>query len=524
MRAHNHRPWCPILLAVAIFSPGAVADTCNLQCERQTAIQLLNRGDARAAVESLKRARERFPDDRRLVLLLARSYLLEDNLFWAERTLRDAVAAWPDDVELRSWLAAVHLRQGDPDLVRGDLLPDLQPADDPQRARWRLLTASQARLSGDRTGADEALAEINRKSTLFPEDRDLWAFLHASTDPWWSKSITGTLEVGLGRTSNALAGSPTDPGVSGGASGLGLIELRSRLIPPMRSSLRPAFDLEIIGHGLGNDLYSDLSTLLGAFRVGAVVDSDKRRLGFGYRAEALFLNQDPSLYSEAHRAELEVEWARGSVVFAGGGHRAYRDERRTRWEADLGFGGSIGRLEGAPILAGATLRLADAESPAYDQRGISAALSARVHLTYRTALQFALSAVWDDYFNSGGEEGLIVFGTEEKRRDLLGRAAITLWAPPWKSLRPSVELRYTQRASTADETPGFDFSYTEWRIVAWLQWTFAADPWAPRVSHDADHVPLEWGLESDAGVDEDRILDLLRRDEDLRRGSSCGIP
>jgi hypothetical protein len=318
---------------------------------------LLERGETRAAVEYLKHTRERFPDDRGLILLLARSYLLEDNLFWAERILRDAVATWPDDVELRTWLAAVHLRQGDPDLVLDDLLPDLQPSEDPQRARWQLLAASQARLSGDQAGADDALAQINRKSALFPEDRALWAFLHASTDPWWSESITGTLEVGLGRTSNALAGSPTDPGASGEASGLGLIELRSRLVPSVKSSIRPAFDLEIIGHGLGNESFRDLSTLLGAFRVGAVVAKTERRLSFGYRAEVLFINQDEALFSEAHRAELEVEWARGTVIFDG-----------------------------------------------------------------------------------------------------------------------------------------------------------------------ADHVPLEWGLESDTGMDEDRILDLLRRDEDLRRGSSCGIP
>ena len=513
-----------VLLAAAILIPGSAPGECDLACKRLSAAQLLAFGETRAAIEYLKLARERFPDDRGLILLLARSYLLEDNLFWAERILRDAVATWPDDVELRTWLAAVHLRQGDPGLVLDDLLPDLQPSEDPQRARWQLLTASQARLSGDRVGADDALGQINRKSTLFPEDRELWAFLHASTDPWWSESITGTLEVGLGRTSNALAGSPTDPGASGDASGLGLIELRSRLVPSVNSSIRPAFDLEIIGHGLGNESYRDLSTLLGTFRVGAVVAKTERRLGFGYRAEVLFINQDEALYSEAHRAELEVEWARGTVIFAGGGHRAYRDERRTRWEGDLGFGGSLGWLDGAPVVAGATLRLADAESPAYDQRGISAALSARVHLTFRTDLQFVLSTVWDDYFNSGGEEGLLVFGTEEKRRDLLGRAAITLWAPPWKSLRPSVELRYTQRASTADTTPGFDFSYTEWRIVAWLRWSFAADPWAPKIIDCADHVPLEWGLESDTGMDEDRILDLLRRDEDLRRGSSCGIP
>jgi len=513
-----------VLLAAAILIPGSAPGDCDLGCERQSAAQLLTRGETRAAIECLKHARERFPDDRGLILLLARSYLLEDNLVWAERTLRDAVVKWPDDVELRTWLAAVHLRQGDPDLALNDLLPDLQPSEDPQRARWQLLTASQAGLSGDRAGAEDALAQINRKSTLFPEDRALWAFLRANTDPWWTESITGTLEVGLGRTSNALAGSPTDPGTSGEASGLGLIDLRSRLAPPVRSSLRPTFDLEIIGHGLGNEAYRDLSTLLGTFRAGAVVAKTERRLSFGYRAEVLFINQDEALYSKAHRGELEVEWAKGTVIFAGGGHRAFRDERRTRWEGDLGFGGSLGRFEGAPVVAGATLRLADAESPAYDQRGISAALSARVHVTFRTALQFALSTVWDDYFNSGGEEGLLVFGTEEKRRDLLGRAAITLWAPPWKSLRPSVELRYTQRASTADTTPGFDFSYTEWRIVAWLRWSFAANPWAPKIIDRPDHVPLEWGLESDTGMDEDRILDLLRRDEDLRRGSSCGIP
>ena len=44
------------------------------------------------------------------------------NLFWAERSLRAALERWPDDVELRSWLAAVHLRQADPELV-GEALP-----------------------------------------------------------------------------------------------------------------------------------------------------------------------------------------------------------------------------------------------------------------------------------------------------------------------------------------------------------------------------------------------------------------
>lgn len=477
----------------------------------------------RAAIQALKDARGRFPGDRGLALLLARAYLLEDNLFWAERTLLDAIDRRPDDAELRAWLAVVHLRQGDPELVAADLAPELDPAEDPQRARWLLLAASRARLEGDDAGAAQALDEIDRTSMLFPEDRKVWAFLSSGSDPWWSESITGTLELGLGATSNALAGSPTDPGREGKSSGLGLIELRGRLLPPGRSSVRPAVELEIIGNGIDNPDYRELSTLQGALRVGAVVTGGKRRLAFGYRAEVLYLDQDPSLFSEAHRAELEIEWARGAVAFAGFGHREYRDDKRTRWEGDLGLGGPLGRLGKASLVGGTTLRLADAESPAYDQLGLSAALSARLPVAARSALWVDLSAVWDDYFNSGGPEGRPVFGTEEQRRDLLGRVTLTLWAPPWKRLRPGVELRYTDRVSTADTAPGFDFSFREWRAVAWLRFSFAGDPWGPRTAAGPDHVPLEWGLASDTAMDEERILDLLRRDEELRRGSSCGL-
>ena len=73
-----------ILLAAALLMPGATPDACDLDCERLIAVRLLESGETRAAVDSLKRACERFPEDRQLVLLLARSYLLSYNLFWAE--------------------------------------------------------------------------------------------------------------------------------------------------------------------------------------------------------------------------------------------------------------------------------------------------------------------------------------------------------------------------------------------------------------------------------------------------------
>jgi hypothetical protein len=251
--------------------------------------------------------------------------------------------------------------------------------------------------------------------------------------------------------------------------------------------------------------------------------SGDRRFGFGMRSEALLLNQEESLYSEAYRGEFEIEWKRGTVAFGGGGHRSYRDQRRTRWEADAGFGGPLGRIDGMALVGGATLLLADAESPAYDQIGASAAVSTRVNVTGTTALEVAVKGAWEDYLNSGGEEGLAVFGTEDKRRDVLGRAVLTLWIRPWKRLQPRCELWYTRRWSTADETPGFDFSYREWRFEAWIRWNFSADPWAPKTARAEDHVPLDWGLETGSGIQEDRILDLLRRDEELRRSSSCGL-
>ena len=513
-----------IFLAAVLLLTGLPQASLDAELEAQAASGLLGRGETRAAVERLRHATGLFPENRRLRLLLARAYLLEDNLFWAERTVHRALEQWPEDPELRSWLAAIHLRQGDPELVRHDLDPELEPAAGPQQARWRLLDASRARLESEPGERTEGVARLIAIESLYPEDRPVWAGLISSADPWWGAALTGTMDLGAGHTSNALAGSPTDPGHAGDPSNFLRAELRSRFVPPMAGKAKPVFELEVLGNGLLNEDYRELSTLQAGLRLGGVVDAPTHRWNFGYRAEALFIDQSLSRFSEAHRAEVELEWARGRVAFAGAGHRSYRDERRTGWEGNLGFGTPIGLDRRFPVLLGATLRLADAQSPAYDQIGLSAAASSTIPLGRRTSLRVGLAAIWDDYPHSGGEEGRHVFGTEEKRRDLLGRIAVTFWAPGWRSLRPGVELRYTQRDSTADQSPGFDFSYQEWRATVWLRWTFAADPWAPHTVREPDHVPLEWGLDDDSGVDQERILDLLRRDEELRRGTSCALP
>jgi hypothetical protein len=331
------------------------------------------------------------------------------------------------------------------------------------------------------------------------------------------------VEAAGGYTSNALAGAPTDPGASGTASALADIDLRARVAPRVSPSLRPVLEVDIVGHGLTKEAYRELSSLETSARAGALVTLGRYRTLLGYRAEVLFLNQTPSRYSEAHRGEIEIESARGWVVFGGAGHRAYRDERRTRSEWDLGIGGPTNLIPRTSLLLGATLRGGSALSPAYDFFGASLAAAARIGLPGGLSIRLSATASLDDYPHSGGLEGQIAFGTAEKRRDLLGRATVGIWLPERRGLRIGVEGEFARRDSTADSRPGSDFDYTEMQGRVVVRFTFGANPSAPHVARSAGHVPLEWGLDSGTDAESERIIDLLRQDEELRRGSSCGL-
>jgi tetratricopeptide (TPR) repeat protein len=511
------------LLVASMLAQVPPAPACDPACERAAAEQLFDEGNPRQAIERLRAALSRFPDDPTLQLLLARGYLLDDNLFWAERTLSAALAREPDDTEVREWLACVHIRQGDPDLALADLAAEHRPVSGPDLARWNLLEAFNARVAGESALARAALAAVPRKSEVYQEDREVWRSLHRRTDPWWLDPITGNLELGLGGTSNALAGAPTDPGASGGLSGLATIEAHGRLVPPVSGATSPILDLDLIGDGLSQAEYRELSNLDVSARVGGLFTGSRHRLVVGYRAEMLFLDQTPSLYAEAHRLELEIEGASGWALLAGAGHRAYQDELRTRWEGDVSVGGPLGRVAAVPVVAGAAVRLGDANSPAYDQRGVAAVVVGRFPVGRGWSTRLALSGALDDYPHSGGLEGLLVFGTTEKRRDLLGRIAVGVWTPRRGAARVGLEWQYTRRDSTANDRPGYDFSYREQRAMVLLHLELDADPWAPRAVRPPGHVPLEWGLGADGGEQEERILELLRQDEDLQRGCGCAV-
>jgi hypothetical protein len=502
---------------------GGDAPECDAPCERAAAARLIDAGAPREAVVRLRGALTRFPDDPELPLLLARAYLADGNLFWAERSLRDALARRPNDPGVLTWLACVHVRQGDPELAAADLAAAPPAAEGPAHARLRLAGALVARMRGDDAAARAALAGVPRGASLYPEDLPLWRHLRRALDAWWLDPVSGSLDGGVGHTSNALAGSPTDPGSSGGPSALGLLDLRSRLAPPARGVLRPVFDLEAEGELIGDEEVRDLSSVTAALRPGVLIGMGERRLLAAYRREALWLDQSESRYADAHRLELELEDSGGRVAALGAGRRIYRDEYRTRWEGDLGIGALLRLRTGAPAAVGVTARLADATAPAWDQRGATAAAATRFELGRGFAARVALAASWDEYPHSGGLAGLLAFGTTERRRDLLGRLTVAAIGPAWRGARPLLEVRATRRDSTADDLPGFDFDFTETRVSLRVQWRFAADPWAPHLAQPAGHVPLDWGLGKGDGGEQERILDLLRQDEELRRGSSCHV-
>jgi hypothetical protein len=513
---------CGLLLApLAAAAPEHAP--CDPACERRAAAEMLERGDVRAAIERLRLTVESNPDDPALRLWLARGYLLDDNLFWAERTLRAALVQGGEVSAARLWLTCVLLRQGDPELAGRELAAVTTPVEGAWRSRKMLLEAFRAQLASEPAAGRAALSILGRTATLFTEDRPVLAALRRRLDPWWLDPVSGELEVAIGHTSNALAGAPTDPGASGRGSALGEVTLRSRIAPPTGHVLRPVLDLDLLGRGMHERQYRELSSAQGAARFGALLTRERYRLLVGVRAERLLLDQSPSRYADARRGELEIEWPSGVLAFAGAGHRDYRDHDRTRNEWDAGVGTPLRLWPGVSMVLGATVRGADARLAAYDLRGASVATATRFGLGAGFAARVAATLSWEDYPHSGGADGEKVFGTSERRRDVLGKVALGLWLPSWRIVRAGVEWQYARRRSTADDRPGFDFSYRESRVRVLLRWSFGADPRAPRVVRPPEHVPLEWGFGAGRHGEDERIIELLRHDEELRRGSSCGV-
>jgi hypothetical protein len=511
-----------VLLVPAALA-GEAADPCAAACGADSACLAaqvacsFGRGEARAAVDRCKAARDMRPDDPDLGLLLAWAYLESGNRVWASRTLLAEVEAHPEDPRARAWAAWVVLEDGD--LARARLLLDEAPAlpPGPDAGRVALLRASLARLADQPEAALGAVDEAFVAPHLF-QDR--------------GEPISLRLEASGGGTTNAIESAPQDvgsgeAGVRNPIAPVAALDGVLRYEPWTSPRLRPLAETRLKGFSPLTDEAEGYGYLSGGVRLGGEAGpAEGRRTRLFYSGELMGLRGDRDqgeidaglpaveggLLMEAHRGELEVDLSPQVQLFAGAGRRVYRDLVRTRWELD-GGGAVVLPLSGGWNLTGiAAGRYQRARHPGWDSWGLTGLARLRVPLPAEGMVLLRTMVLWDDWPRFGEYEPAV-----QGRHDLSMKAEIGPWTRDLGGWRFGLTYAIAHRASTLE-----DYDYTEHRALIEARWQRAWNPRLPKVAaRDGFDLPLDWGLDSGGDQGLDRVQDLLRQEDSARRGSSC---
>jgi hypothetical protein len=473
-------------------------------------------GKTGQAIALLKEEIERHPLDKGLRLRLARAYLDDGNDFWALRTVTAAAEIHPEDCNLRLWQAFIQLRQGELESARNLLQPPCATWP-PTEARRSLLLALAEQGAGNVDVAQAHLDRARVERFAFVEDREAIAQVQAQLRPDFLAPFSGRLDLAVGGTSNARAGSPVDPGTQGNARSLvaqaaGFV----RFVSPGRAWARLSLEAEARALGYQADAGKDFSYLQLGGRPGVLFEALGKRALLGYRYEALLLaagdlyQDGPLWFFEAHRGEWELELGPSVTVFGGVGRRGFREIGRTRTEIDGGIGGGFPLGARLHVMAALSGRYHDAKNDAYDLRGVSLLLSAEHRFPGRTIARAGVLASADSYPRSAG-----YFDAEKDRRDLALRISLSVFAPPFEN---HVKLGVTYEFAVRDSTAA-PYAYSDHRLLAKLVWAFTADPWLPHPVTPVGHVPIDYRLE--AAESTEQVQDLLRSSEAAQRSSSC---
>ncbi len=515
--------------ALFFFNVRAGADDClrpcggDSKCEGRVLDCLLSAGETRPAIEHLKQQVAAFPDRTALSLLLARAYLADGNVSWALRTLRRAAGRDEHDCNLRGWIAWLQLGEGNLEATEHVLAESGCPAGPADEGRWRLLRAMLADARGE-TDIDVLLDDVSRAPAFYRGDEQHWLKLRAARRPGWIEPLQLRLETSLGYTSNAKAGAPADPDSRGSGSLLGRMDVFSRFVWPLDGFFRPALEAGLKGHGIGEQQEREFSYLELSARPGVILGAGATRVFLGYHADYLVLARETEAqrrFYEGHRGELDLEAGR-FTVFAGFGRRFFAESGRTRWEADGGLGVALRPAARTSLLLAAAIRYYWARTAPYRLFGATLLSALRQDLGNGLYGRLGLSLGYDDYFESGGSLGLLAFGSEDRRRDLLSRASAEIWSPSFLGARAAVGYEASWRQSSLDESNSTQvYDYLEHRLMVKLRWEFEWNPWAPTLLEPAGGVPLAGGAGEGSAFSSERIQDLLRQDEAARRGSSC---
>jgi hypothetical protein len=459
------------------------------------------------------------------VLRAAQRSLAEENWRAAQARIEQAAAAHPEDCTVRAWLAWIDIESGRGDPAEALLAAEGCPVTPEDQGRWALLRVLAAERRADAGAARSALREVGERQPLWPEDRALLRTLSARHLEGYTLPLEARAEIALGATSNAFAMSPTDaarreaPG-----SAVARPDLRLDLRAP-EGAVTPALELGARGYGISaaearEVSHADLS-VAASLRFGRGGWLPTAR----YRHDELLLDAAGGRYSAANEAEVEVSPSRDSTLYGGVGHRVFfTDDWRTRTEWNLA--GLLGTsLLSRPFVLGGAFRYYRAHRDVHDQVGGTLTAAGELPLRASLRARLAVSGAYDDFPRSGSLDGLVAFGTTDRRRDVTLRLSAGIWRALGARVALGLTYELARRWSTADSGVLRYYPYVDHRVLVSLRLGDGGNPWRARSARDPGRVALPYqDLGKRSVLWDDQMRRLLRQEEDLAADCGCIVP
>ena len=486
-------------------------------------------------LQQIKTLSREKPENRSWQLLLAKTYLTDNNHFWARNILNRYLELKPADCEVISWLAWISLAEGDlegaTDLLQRANCGFAKPGATKltkQNQKLKALTVRlqllRALLNYLRQKPAEAMNYLEESllyNHIFHEDLllrrysgNLLQFKHFSP---LSIRLDGT----LGYTTNALGSFPADTAASedSSASSLAQIFLWLQFIPFHYPLFDPVLEADMRAQWFSAQKASSINYLDLSARPGIIISNLGPRITINYNLQTLFLlmgdkykKSKPILFFEAHRIELEF-MGKGFSAFLAGGKRLFREMTRNRWEVESWLGNFFRAMSNLSLTTALALKFHQADNQAYNLYGLKGLASFKYQINRDLYSRIGSVLGWD-YYPQSKE----FFQPNKIRRDILLKLSSSLWYRLWRQWRLGITYEYSQRFSTA-----LKYKFIDQRLLFKTFWQGNFDPWEPQAISVKNHVEMDYGLkeELEQGDLQDRISDLLRQDEASRRGSSC---
>lgn len=465
------------------------------------------------AVDYLKEHRDGTPEIERA---LGVAYARAQNYPWALRTFNALLSQDPQDCETRAWIAWTYLQMAMPDEA-DKILSDAKCAQNKDIGRLELVRTFSEMTRSNKDSAREHLQNAYDAPELSRTDKKALSALRSINGMSADPNFTWKAEIDGGYASNALSGSPSDPRLTNTALGSPFLDgdLRIGLDPWSPAFARIVLEGQFTGQLLTSKDAIESSYIDTSMRIGTVLQLDSIKFGAYYRPEMLYIFGDdkydkgPLMFYTSHRLEADLEIHKWLYIFAGYGHRTFRQHVRTRDELDVGAGGRHSLYAGLSLTWGASYRHWFSVGDMYDLNGANISLALDYRLPKRDILfRLSGSASYDDYGKSQN-----YFTSGDVRRDTAARGAFQIWSPAWAGVRVGAQFKASRRWSTAP-----DYDYDDYRGMISIKWAGDLDFHDPHGVSD-NFYELPWDFDGQSSSD--RIRDIIQQDEDMQRSSSC---